>query len=166
MPRNPQLGIEGQQAPEWGVVQWFNLPRDKASLSLRDVAGKIVYLYCFQSWCPGCHASGFPTLLAVRDGLQNETQVAFVAMQTVFEGFDVNTLEQAKEVARRYELDIPFGHDPGPDGRRSLVMQRYRTGGTPWIVLIDREGRVRFNGFHEEAEQLKRMIQRFDTEAT
>ena len=87
MPGNPQIGIDGQQAPDWGVTQWFNLLPGETSLSL-------------------------------------------------------------------------------PDGRRSLVMQRYRTGGTPWIILIDREGRVRFNDFHAEAEQLQRTIQQLGTEAT
>ena len=158
MPLDPRYGIEGQQAPEWDVAQWFNVPDDKPSLSLRDVADKITYLYCFQSWCPGCHSHGFPTLLAVRDSLKDDPGVAFVAIQTVFEGFDVNTLERAKDVARQYALEIPFGHDPGPDGRRSLVMQRYHTGGTPWTVLIDQRGRVRFNDFHAEAEEMTHLI--------
>ena len=65
MLRTPRYGIEGQQAPEWGVAQWFNLPQDKPSLTLRDVANEIVYLYCFQSWCPGCLKHGFPTLMSV-----------------------------------------------------------------------------------------------------
>ncbi len=164
MQRNPNFGIAGQQAPEWGVVQWFNLPRDETSLSLRDVANKIVYLYCFQSWCSGCHSHGFPTLLTVRDALKDDAGVAFVAIQTVFEGFEVNTFDRAKEVAQRYELEIPFGHDAGPDGRRSLVMQRYRTGGTPWTVLIDREGRVRFNDFRAEPDRLRHMIRQLQAE--
>ena len=44
--------------------------------------------------------------------------VAFVAIQTVFEGFEVNTAERARETAEKYQLTIPVGHDPGPDGRR------------------------------------------------
>ncbi len=44
MPLDPRYGIEGQQAPEWDVAQWFNVPDDKPSLSLRDVADKITYL--------------------------------------------------------------------------------------------------------------------------
>ncbi len=92
-----------------------------------------------------------------------DPNVVFVAIQTVFEGFDVNTFERALEVAQQYGLEIPFGHDPGPDGRRSVVMQRYRTGGTPWTVLVDRQGRVGFNDFHADAEEMARRI--LDAEA-
>jgi len=147
-------GIQGQLAPPWGVDTWFNLPDSNSTFSLDDVGARIVYMYCFQSWCPGCHSHGFPTLLDVQEAFRKDEEVSFVAIQTVFEGFETNTLDRAKEVARRYELDIPFGHDPGPDGRRSIVMQRYMTGGTPWTILIDQQGYVRFNGFQAEPENL------------
>ncbi len=152
-----RYGIASEPAPEWGVTQWFNLPNGRTALDLEDVEAGVIYLYCFQSWCPGCHSHGFPTLLDVKDSFP-DGDVAFVAIQTVFEGFEVNTLEGAKKVADRYELDIPFGHDTGPDGRLSLVMQRYRTGGTPWTVLIDRRRHVRFNGFQADSDDLEGMI--------
>lgn len=33
-------------------------------------------------------------------------------------------------------------------------MTNYRTGGTPWLVLIDPDGAVVFNDFHVNAEGL------------
>jgi thiol-disulfide isomerase/thioredoxin len=158
-------GIQGQVAPPWGIDTWFNLPDGQSTFSLGDVEDRVVYMYCFQSWCPGCHSHGFPTLLAVRDAFDRDEDVEFVAIQTVFEGFEANTLEGAKEVARRYQLEIPFGHDPGPDGRRSIVMRRYRTGGTPWTVIIDQQGYVRFNGFQAQAEDLTDGIRQIKTES-
>jgi hypothetical protein len=80
--------------------------------------------------------------------------LAFVTVQTVFEGFDTNTLDSAREVAQRYKLDIPVGHDPGPNQSGSLLMHRYRTGGTPWTIVIDRDRRVRFNAFRTDTEML------------
>jgi peroxiredoxin len=77
--------------------------------------------------------------------------VAFVAVQTVFEGFSSNTVKQAKETAERYDLDIPIGHS-GAKGEFSALMRSYRTGGTPWTIIIDKQGVVRFNGFQIEAE--------------
>ena len=154
MTTHRSAGIQGQIAPPWGVETWFNLPDGQPAFSLGDLEDKVVYMYCFQAWCPGCHSHGFPTLLSVQDAFSGDEDVAFVAIQTVFEGFETNTLDQAKEVARRYEMDIPFGHDPGPDGRRSIVMQRYLTGETPWTVLIDQQGYVRFNGFEARSEDL------------
>ena len=76
----------------------------------------------------------------------------------MFEGFETNTAVRAEQVSQQYGLDIPFGHDPGPDGRRSLVMQRYHTGGTPWTILIDKHGLVRYNDFHADAGQMTEFI--------
>jgi peroxiredoxin len=151
-------GIQGHQAPEWGVETWFNLPDDKQHIDLRNFSNTVVYLYCFQSWCPGCHSHGFPTLRNVMEQFQESTDVAFVAVQTVFEGFEVNTAERARETAEKYQLTIPVGHDPGPDSRRSLIMQRYRTGGTPWAIVIDSMGTVRYNDFHADAYQMTDLI--------
>ncbi len=153
-----QYGITNEKAPDWDVATWFNLPSGKKTVDIQDFAGKIIYLYCFQSWCPGCHSHGFPTLLKVREQFSADSDVAFVAIQTVFEGFEVNTPERAQETAQQYQLTIPVGHDAGPDGRRSLIMQRYRTGGTPWIIVIDGLGTVRYDDFHADVYQMIGLI--------
>ncbi|MHC4108134.1 MAG: peroxiredoxin family protein [Planctomycetota bacterium] len=162
--RRPKLGIEGAKAPSFGVEQWINLPEGKRSLQLRNLHGKVVYLLCFQSWCPGCHSHGFPTLVELIDHFEGNDDVVFIGVQTVFEGFSTNTAERAWETARRYELEIPIGHDAGDSGRRSDLMRRYRTGGTPWTVIIDREGRVRFNGFRIQFEDARQMIDKLRQE--
>ncbi len=46
--------------------------------------------------------------------------------------------------------DIPIGHDPGVDGGSPELMGAYRTGGTPWTVIIGPERRVCFDGFQIE----------------
>ena len=43
-------GILGTTAPRWGVTDWFNLPDGSKSLDIGDFKGKVLYLYCFQSW--------------------------------------------------------------------------------------------------------------------
>lgn len=75
------------------------------------------------------------------------TQVSFVAIQTVFEGHEVNTAERATSSVAEHSLDIPVGHDPGVDGGRPNIMKNYRTGGTPWTVIVGPERRVCFDGF-------------------
>jgi len=82
---------------------------------------------------------------------KGDEEVAFVAVQTVFEGFSSNTLKRAGETAARYDLDIPIGHS-GSAGQFSSLMRNYRTGGTPWTIIIDKQGVVRFNSFRIEAE--------------
>ncbi len=108
---------------------------------------------CFQSWCPGCHSHGFPALQQVSEHFEGHEGVAFVAIQTVFEGFHANTADDGSETVAGYGLDIPFGQAEGSHSATPGFMRSYRTGGTPWTILIDREGVVRFNGFSFDSGQ-------------
>ncbi len=150
-------GIAGQPAPSWGVSEWIKLAEGSRTYDVTDLKGTVVFMLGFQSWCPGCHSRGFPTLKQLIKTYRGVDDVSFVAVQTVFEGFSTNTAQRAWETAREYELDIPVGHD-GTAGRRSAVMQRYRTGGTPWVIIIDKQGIVRFNGFHIQAQRARTLI--------
>ena len=155
----PTGGILGQDAPEWKVEEWISLPTGmKAGPKLGDLKGKTVYLYCFQSWCPGCHSSGFPTLKEVSDHFKGDDEVAFVVMQTVFEGFSANTPEKARAVARKYDLEhLPFAQS-GTRERESDIMKSYRTRGTPWTIIIGPDGKVAYNDFHIKAAEAIELI--------
>ena len=155
-------GITGQTAPKWGVSEGRQLPEGKTSLDIEDFKGKVLYLFCFQSWCPGCHSRGFPTLKMLVDAYAGDDDVAFVAVQTVFEGFGVNSPERGWEAAEKFNLKIPFGHS-GTSEKRSTLMQHYRTGGTPWAIIIDQKGRVVFNDFHIESQRASRLIDELRT---
>ena len=155
---SPAYGILRRQAPAWGVEQWYNLLAGKDTVDLEDYAGSVVYLYCFQSWCPGCHSSGFPSMLAAMDMFADATDVSFISVQTVFEGFEVNSAKKAQETAERYQLTIPVGHDPGPDNSGSVLLRHYRTGGTPWTVIIGKDGFVHFNDFHASTGPICQLI--------
>ena len=116
--KRPARGILDQKAPSFGVTQWRNLPKGKTTLDIDDFKGKVLYLYGFQSWCPGCISHGFPTLQKLTKRFAGEDEVAFVAVQTVFEGFNTNTPGAAWRMAKRFNLSIPIGHD-GSNGKRS-----------------------------------------------
>ncbi len=155
-----QLGIAGQTAPEFRFENWLDNVHGK--LLIAEIDEPVIYLYNFQSWCPGCHSHGFPTLTAVRTALAADGftgQVKFIAIQTVFEGHDVNTADAARESLGRHGLgDLALGHD---SGHPPTVMVDYRTGGTPWTVLIgprpDRT--VLFNGFQLEPDRAVAFIE-------
>jgi thiol-disulfide isomerase/thioredoxin len=154
-------GIVGQAAPTWsGIESWHQLPKGKSALDVTEYRGKVVYLYFFQSWCPGCHSRGFPTLAATRSAFAARDDVVFLAVQTVFEGFYTNTAQKGLETLRKFALDIPMGHDPGPEGSGSRLMKRYRSGGTPWTVVIDKKGVVRFDGFRLTPTQARTLVGR------
>jgi len=148
----PRRGVVGQKAPSWDDLQWLNLPQEFKSLDVEDFAGKAIYVFCFQSWCPGCHSHGFPALQAVEEHYRDRDDVVFIAIQTVFEGFGTNTASRGLSSIEEYDLVIPLAHDEG-EGGPGPFMRRYRTGGTPWTILIDPEGVVRWNGFQISPKQ-------------
>ncbi|MCH9651427.1 MAG: TlpA family protein disulfide reductase [Deltaproteobacteria bacterium] len=145
-----RLGIVGRAAPAWEVPVWMNLPEGMKGLEPGDLEGRVIYLFFFQSWCPGCHSHGFPSLQAVEERFRDNREVVFAAVQTVFEGHGTNTEQRAKDSVEEYGLPIPVGHVAGEEGSSPGIMRRYRTGGTPWTVIIDRKGIVRFDGFSIE----------------
>ena len=141
MPR----GIVGKEAPSLRGAAWVQTIDDVTPTIEK---GKVNYLFFFQSWCPGCHSHGFPTLQNLKEKFPD---VNFIAVQTVFEGFNTNTKERAIADVKSFGLDIPVGHD-GTPGNPSPLMRVYRAGGTPWTVIIDKQGVVQFNGFRLSEE--------------
>ncbi len=139
-----------ERAKEFGVKNWVNSTGNRiAPVKLTDYKDKFVVVFCFQSWCPECHNIGFPRLFKMKQALQNNKSVAFLAIQTVFEGFQYNTFKKMIEIQQKYKLQIPFGHDAGEDDQSgSIFMQRYKTGGTPWFVIIDKKKNIVFSDFH------------------
>ena len=138
------------KAPEFDVKDWVDANGNKTEqIKLSDFNGKFKVLYCFQSWCPGCHSAGLPNLQKMVEALAGNESVAFLAVQTVFEGHDANTYERMVETQKKYDLKIPFGHDAGDDGKsRSKIMTNYKTGGTPWSIFIDQHNNVVYADFH------------------
>ena len=155
----PKRGIVGQQAPQWETSKWIGLPAGKTSFDIEDVKGKVTYLYFFQSWCPGCHRSGFPTLKALEEKYRGQKDVQFVAIQTTFEGYGTNTPDKLQEMSKRYDLKIPFGQSKGDSGTPE-IMRAYRTGGTPWVIMIDKQGKVVFNDYHVDPRAAANAIDR------
>ena len=147
-------GIVGKAAPEIHLNYWIDKHGKSSEYSITSQKGKWVYLYCFQDWCPGCHSHGFPTLKALAIRFPDHPKFSIAAVQTVFEGFSTNTQDDVRKLQLKYELAIPMGHDPGdPQGdHRPQIMKNYRTGGTPWIIVIQPDGQVIFNDFHINTE--------------
>jgi len=136
------------KAPELRVKQWINANGDelKEPIKLSDYKEKFKIIYCFQHWCPGCHSVGLPSLKKLVDIFERNDKIVFLAVQTVFEGAHANTYEKIVETQKKYNLNIPFGHDPG--NGMSTIMEDYSTGGTPWFIFIDQEDNIVFADFH------------------
>jgi len=151
----PSRGIAGQAAPELSADFWIDGAGKPTTFSLAAQRGKWVHLKFWQSWCPGCHSQGFPTLRKLIDAFAGDPRVVNVAVQTVFEGYGVNSANKVRETQQRYRLPIVMGHASGegrPDGLPE-IMRRYRSGGTPWHVLVSPAGIVALDGFLIDANK-------------
>ena len=85
-----------------------------------------------------------------------------MGIQTVFEGFSINTEDKLRKNQLKYDLKIPMAHAAGDQQAQSIpeIMRNYRSGGTPWTVIIDPSGKVAFNDFHIDVEPAVTLIER------
>ncbi len=141
-----QKGIEGQEAPLLDVETWIQLPKGKDRVELTDYPGKIVVLLFFQHWCRASQERELPVLKKLVDHYKGNEGIVFLAIQTTFEGYLENTSDKLAVTAKKFGLKIPFGHSPKLAGMPS-VSAKYKPGGTPWWVIVDRKGIVEYNGF-------------------
>jgi len=144
--RPRKRGETGFKAPPWHAYAWANV-KEGEEPSPRTTKGKVVVVHAFQSWCPGCARWGFPVMKQVEDKLTGADDVVLCHIQTVFEGAKENTPERGPKEVGKHGIRAPVGFDARVDGAgQSLIMERFGTGGTPWTIVIDRKGIVRFNG--------------------
>ena len=108
---------------------------------------------------------GFPTLQKLTQTYKNENRLKFFAVQTVFEGYDYNSQDKLRKNQLEWNLKIPMAHAPGNPKTHQIpkIMQQYRSGGTPWKVIIDRKGKVVYNHFHIELPQAVALIEQLLT---
>lgn len=130
--------------PEWQISQWFNTP---AALSPEQLRGDVILLHFFQMLCPGCVAHALPQAQTVQR-MYGDSGVRVVGIHSVFEHHEVMTPAALAAFIHEYRLTFPIGVDRAADhGTIPLTMQRYRLRGTPSLLLIDRQGRVRKHVF-------------------
>jgi thiol-disulfide isomerase/thioredoxin len=152
-----ETGIVGLHAPPLENVRWIDGNGDgRSPLSLAELGQGFKILYFFQDWCAGCHAHGFPTFVTLANRLHDKG-VGLAVIQTVFEGSEINTFDRLRENQQRYGLRVPFGHAAAVAALADTtpqIMAAYRSGGTPWFVVIAPDGRVVYDGFGLDADRL------------
>lgn len=105
---------------------------------------------------------GFPALKKLVEAFKDNDQVKFIAVQTVFDGYKYNTKEKLYENQLNYSLKIPMAHETGNHETDEIpeAMSKYRSGGTPWTVIVDSSGKVAYNNFHIKVELAVSLIER------
>ena len=127
-------------APPWHTTTWLNTPEP---LSLQSLRGKVVMLHAFQMLCPGCVAHALPQAQRVA-ALFAQAPLAVIGLHTVFEHHAAMGLESLRAFVHEYRIGFPVGVDePSADGPIPRTMQAYAMQGTPTLVLIDAQGRLR-----------------------
>jgi hypothetical protein len=132
-------------APPFHVATWLNTA---TPVSLADLRGRVVVALAFQMLCPGCVQHALPQLLRVRRGFDPD-RVAVIGLHTVFEHHAANSETTLTAFLHEYRIDIPVGIDaPDPDGGPiPRTMAAYAMRGTPTLLLIDAQGRLRRQAF-------------------
>ncbi len=133
-----------QSAPAWEVERWFNVPQP---LNLANLRGRVIVLEAFQMLCPGCVAHGLPQAVRVFHAF-SPSQVSVVGLHTVFEHHDAMTPTSLQAFLHEYRIKFPVGVDrPDGHGGMPLTMRAYGMQGTPTLILIDVQGRIRHHHF-------------------
>jgi len=132
-------------APEWEVSQWFN---SDTPLSVQSLRGRVVVAGAFQMLCPGCVSQTIPQLREVHS-LFPATEVAVIGLHTVFEHHAAMGPTALEAFLHEYRIAFPVGVDRPADNGDPIpsTMRRYAMQGTPTLLLIDREGRLRRQTF-------------------
>jgi Peroxiredoxin len=136
-------------APEWEVERWFNA---REPLNLESLRGKVVVLEAFQMLCPGCVMHGLPQAVRVHHAFPT-SEVAVIGLHTVFEHHAAMTPVSLQAFLHEYRVPSPVAVDaPGEKGGVPRTMHAYRMQGTPTLILIDRQGKLRHHHLGQVAD--------------
>lgn len=128
-----------RRAADWRTTAWINVP---APLSLADLRGKVVMVCAFQMLCPGCVSHGLPQARRVAEAFR-PAQVAVIGLHTVFEHHEAQGPMALEAFLEEYRITFPVGIDQADGDGVPITMRAYGMQGTPTLLLIDRQGRLR-----------------------
>ena len=140
-----RMRMDNVAAPELQTTDWLNTDEPVLLEALR---GKVVLIEAFQMLCPGCVSHGLPQAMRVHR-VFNRDDVAVIGLHTVFEHHGAQGTRVALEAfLHEYKIVFPVGIDaPSGNGGLPKTMARYGMRGTPTLILVDRQGRLRKHKF-------------------
>ncbi|MEO6801450.1 MAG: TlpA disulfide reductase family protein [Rhodanobacter sp.] len=130
-------------APPWRVSRWFN----SAPLTLAELRGRVVVAHAFQMLCPGCAMQALPQMQRVQHMFPAD-RLAVIGLHTVFEHHEAQGPGALEAFLHEYRYTFPVGVDEhARDDPLPLTMQAYAMHGTPTLILVDAQGRLREQHF-------------------
>ena len=145
-----------QPLPDWQVRRWLNSDHD---LNLTDLRGRIALIHAFQMFCPGCAQHSVPQAERMHRALGGPDFVV-IGVHTVFEQRERATDKALAAFLREQRISHPIGVDRSEPGQRlPCTLRDWGLRGTPSLLLLDREGRLRAHRFGTVPDlDLKSMI--------
>ncbi|MEM9454779.1 MAG: redoxin domain-containing protein [Myxococcota bacterium] len=145
---------EARQVPALSIGHWLNTD---GPLDLRGMRGKVVVLCAFQMYCSDSVRHGLPQAARIRESFDPE-DVEVVGLHPTFEpGEPMGALALAAFLLE-YDVCFPVAldTDTGNAANDSLTtsMDALGIAGTPSLVLIDRQGRLRAHVFGRPSDML------------
>jgi len=139
--------VRPHPAPAWDISEWLNANPGNIAANRK----KVIVIDFFQLWCPGCNTFSGPLMQKWQERFSDEIaseDLLLIKVHTVFEGHNYQTVRRLKKYLDEKGITMPVGVDRhlGNDYLPE-TKKRYRTRGTPEIVMIDREGMIRFKQF-------------------
>lgn len=134
----------GAPAPEFEIEQWS----DERKRLLKDFRGKVVVIDFWGIWCKPCLAQ-VPKIKELQDRYE-ANGVVFFAIHTAR-----TEMKEILEVVGKLGWKITVGRDTTGKAEAELLGKtkaKYAVSGFPTMIVIDREGRVRFNGRYENLD--------------
>lgn len=148
------MAAQNPKAPELRVPYWIDAQgAEVPPLTLTDLGEGYKIIFCFKAECPGCHTRGFPLMQKITAGLEGKG-FGFAVIHTAFDDDSRNNQDRIREMQLKYDLKIPFGHDPKVGNQYPTFMNDYRTRGTPFFIVIDPAGDIIFGDFSLDADKL------------
>ena len=132
-------------APPWQVAHWFN----SSPLTLADLRGRVVLVHAFQMLCPGCALQALPQMQRVQQAFPADG-LALIGLHTMFEHHAVQGPAALEAFLHEYRYTFPVGVDmasASADDPLPRTMRAYAMRGTPTLLLIDAQGRLRQQHF-------------------
>lgn len=135
---------QSEPAPELRVSAWLNT---REPLTLSVLKGKVVALHAFQMLCPPCVLHSIPQAKLLLETFRND-DLQVIGLHSVFEHHKSMSPEALAVFSAEYRLPFPVAIDsrqnasPIPE-----TMEAYNMQGTPTVILIDRQGKIRAHHF-------------------
>ncbi|GAB95752.1 hypothetical protein BJY21_001258 [Kineosphaera limosa] len=137
MPQLPNFGPIGELA----VSEWIGTPPAPTMAELR---GQVVAIEAFQMLCPGCVTHGLPQAARLQRDFGQD--IVVFGLHTVFEHHAVMGVEALRVFLAEFRTPFPVAVDEPRGVGLPVTMQRLGLQGTPTLLLVDRNGDIRFRG--------------------